>query len=152
MNDSRALKLYEKFFIYGGIGWCIELIFTSIASQVEGDGDITLRGYSYLWMPFIWGTGTILVERVGQRVKDYKWYLRGSVYALVCFGVEYAAGILLYLLTHRIPWDYSKSMFSVNGAIRLDYFPFWFLAGLAAEKIYNIINRVEIRNDNSNTD
>lgn len=152
MPTHRALKWYEKFFIYGGIGWCIEIVFTSIASQVEGDGDITLKGYSYLWMPFIWGTGVMFIEKVGERIKDLHWFWRGIIYALMCFAVEYAAGILLFLLTHRIPWDYSKSMFSINGAIRLDYFPFWFGAGLLGEKVYSLINRVEIKYDNSTTD
>lgn len=33
------------------------------------------------------------------------------------------------------PWDYSNSNFHINGLIRLDYAPVWFLTGLLYEKL-----------------
>lgn len=142
---GRPFKWYEKFLIYGGLGWCVEILWTSIYSQIAGDGDISLRGYSYLYMIFIWGAGVLLLEWIEKHIRGRNLFVRGTIYALACFVVEFAAGMLLHLLTNRIPWDYSKaSIFSIWGAIRLDYFPFWFLAGLASEKVCRFINRVRI--------
>ena len=48
--------------------------------------------------------------------------------------VEYLSGRLLW--KHDLcPWDYGKSRFHIHRIIRLDYAPWWFLAGLFFEKI-----------------
>lgn len=56
---------------------------------------------------------------------------------MVCiFAVEYTSG--MYLKKRDCcPWDYSDAPFQVNGVIRLDYAPVWFLTGLFYEKILN---------------
>ena len=53
---------------------------------------------------------------------------------ILCFTVEYLSGRLLW--KHDLcPWDYGKSRFHIHRIIRLDYAPWWFLAGLFFEKI-----------------
>ena len=49
------------------------------------------------------------------------------------FTVEYTSG--MYLKKRGCcPWDYSDSPYHINGVIRLDYAPLWFLTGLFYEK------------------
>lgn len=36
------------------------------------------------------------------------------------------------------PWDYSNAKANVDSVIRLDYAPFWLVAGLIFEKILSI--------------
>ena len=61
-------------------------------------------------------------------------WLRGPFYALCIFTGEYTTG---YLLRKKdlCPWDYSRSKWNVDGLIRLDYFPFWVVAGLLFERL-----------------
>src|SRR4051812_21107123 len=93
----RRLGPVARFFVYGLIGLCVEFLFTSIVDLVAGQGDLRLRGYSYIWMVPIWGAGVLFGEwlclvqlraRIGRCV-------RGLVYMAVCFTIEYAAGALL---------------------------------------------------------
>lgn len=47
---------------------------------------------------------------------------------------EYIFGRILK--KHKMcPWDYSKEKYQLDGVIRLDYAPVWFLTGLFYEKI-----------------
>ena len=58
---------------------------------------------------------------------------------LSIFTAEYITG---YILKKRnmCPWDYSKAKYNINGLIRLDYAPLWFLVGLVFEKLVNTKN------------
>ena len=59
---------------------------------------------------------------------------RGLFYMAMIFTMEYLSGRLLW--KHGLcPWDYGKSRFHIHRIIRLDYAPWWFLAGLFFEKI-----------------
>ena len=51
---------------------------------------------------------------------------------LCIFAVEFVTGSFLKLM-HLCPWDYSQSPWNINGVIRLDYAPVWFIAGLLFE-------------------
>jgi len=59
--------------------------------------------------------------------------------------VEYVTGALLVALIGRCPWDYSSSPWNVNGLIRLDYAPFWWMCGWLYEPLGALIRRVHIR-------
>ena len=50
------------------------------------------------------------------------------------FTAEYVTGRLLRSL-RACPWDYTGCRFSVDGLIRLDFAPLWFVAGLLFERI-----------------
>lgn len=62
--------------------------------------------------------------------------VRGSVYAGGIFLTEYLSGMFLKK-RGLCPWDYSHAKLNVNGVIRLDYAPVWFLTGLLYEKLLN---------------
>ena len=70
---------------------------------------------------------------LGFLLKKLGVFLRGTVYASLIFLMEYLSGSFLRLF-NACPWDYSQSRYHINGLIRLDFFPFWFLLGLLFER------------------
>ena len=140
----RKLKYLEKALIYGFIGLVAEVIFAGIFSAL--DGDITLAGNTYILMIPVWFCGMFLLEYMHKLTKrSLHWIIRGICYTIICFAVEYTFGIFFKIVLGVIPWDYSYARWNIHGAIRLDYFPFWFLAGLLSEKVIDIINRLRIK-------
>ena len=136
--------MWLRFILYGLGGWCGEIIFTSIRDRIRGRvHDWKLTGTSYLWMFPIYGSIAILYEPVHDAIRPWAWPLRGIVYMLGFFAIEYLTGWLLKKLTGACPWDYSRwSPYSVNGFIRLDYAPIWFLIGLGLEPIHDFLVRL----------
>ncbi len=122
-----------RFIIYGLIGWCLEIFWTGLASLLKGD--FVLSGQTYLWMFPIYGLA-IFLEPVYESIKDQPIILRGGVYTLIIFSIEYLTGWLLQSLIGVCPWDYTGTLFSIHGLIRLDYAPVWFVLGLFFEKVY----------------
>ena len=67
-------------------------------------------------------------------LKNRSTILRGGIYTILIFTAEYCFGSLLRAFD-MCPWDYTGSKLSINGLIRLDYAPAWFIAGLIMERI-----------------
>jgi uncharacterized membrane protein len=132
----------KRFVIYGLIGWCTEVIWTGLGSLVKGD--VTLSSFTSIWMFFIYGLAVFL-EKVHHRIRHMNTVLRGGIYMIIIFSIEYSTGLILRILIGECPWDYSSSPFSVNGIIRLDYSPVWFAAGLIFERIHDNLDRIMLR-------
>lgn len=145
-SGDQRLGLLGRFVVYGLLGWCIECLFTSVVDLATGAGDLRLMGYSYLWMHPIWGAGLLAGERLTLMLQraGVSRATRALVGMAVCFAVEYSAGALLVALIGRCPWDYSGSPWSVNGLIRLDYAPFWWMCGFVYEPLGAFVRRVRI--------
>lgn len=124
----------EHFIIYGLLGWCLEVIWTGVGSLLNGDVSLTAK--TYLWMFPIYGS-TILFEPVHNAIRIWPVWMRGTVWMMLCFAVEYLTGWILRETIGTIPWDYSQAIFNIHGLIRLDYAPAWFAAGLLFEKIHD---------------
>jgi uncharacterized membrane protein len=140
------LSLVARFAVYGLLGWGIEVLFTSLVDAATGAGDVRLRGYSYVWMHPVWGVGLLLGEKLSQCFQraGLGRATRAVLGMAVCFAVEYSAGALLVALIGRCPWDYSASVWNVNGLIRLDYAPFWWMCCLVYEPLGSLMRRVRI--------
>ena len=121
----------KNFLICGLTGWCMEIIFTSIGAFQKKDW--RLIGQTSLWMFPIYGLAAF-IRPVYRLIKNLPALVRGSIYSVGIFACEYASGMLLKK-HHLCPWDYSKSPANINGVIRLDYAPYWALAGLLFERI-----------------
>ncbi|MGE5653603.1 MAG: putative ABC transporter permease, partial [Bacillota bacterium] len=81
-------------------------------------------------------------EPIHDRIARWSWPLRGGLWTLMIYAVEYASGWLLRVVTGRCPWDYHGSTrFELNGLIRLDYAPAWFCAGLLFERVHRWLDR-----------
>ena len=121
----------KDFCICGLTGWCMEIVFTSAGSLLNHDK--RLIGRTSLWMFPIYGMAAVIAP-VFKLLREKPILLRGSIYALGIFSFEYLSGSLLK--KHELcPWDYSDAKANIDGVIRLDYAPFWMLAGLLFERI-----------------
>ena len=106
-------------------------------------------GQTSLLMFPIYGCGAVLAP-IGRLVDRWigdgplspaDWIIRhGLLYMVLIFTAEYLSGA--FLQSKGIcPWDYTGYQTSVNGLIRLDFAPLWFLAGLLFERISMIRSR-----------
>lgn len=130
-----------RFIIYGLTGWCTEVFWTGLGSLLSGD--LRLQGWTYIWMFPIYGLA-IFLEPIHNRIRNWPVVLRGGVYTLLIFTIEYSTGWLLKNITGLCPWDYSGVPSSVNGFIRLDYAPAWFAAGILFEKLHDMLVGINV--------
>lgn len=145
MKNAYQVKQISKNFCKCGIaGWCLEVVFTSMESLIIRDW--RLMGKTSLLMFPIYGLGVFL-SPIGQAVDKWlrvepgevltvkdRMLRHGILYMVLIFAAEYLSGT--WLRARGIcPWDYSGRHSNVNGLIRLDFAPLWFLTGLLFEQI-----------------
>ncbi len=140
--------MWVRFLVYGIFGWCTEIVWTAVTDAAESavarrPVDARLAGKTYLWMFPIYACGGLAFEVAHGWVADLAWPLRGMVYTVGIFAVEYASGWLIQRLTGSIPWDYSERRWHVHGLIRLDYAPAWFVFGLLLERVEQLARAIE---------
>ena len=124
-------KFVHNFIHCGILGWCIEILFTSIHSIQKREFD--LKGNTSIWMFPIYGSAAFLAP-LCRLLKNKPVWFRGFTYMSLIFGVEYITGMLLRKKS-ICPWDYGRSKWNVDRVIRLDFAPYWFGAGLIFERL-----------------
>ena len=129
LNSMKKILL--KFINCGILGWCIEIIFTSLDSLRKKD--FKLMGNTSIWMFPIYGSFCLLSPLLCI-FKKMHWFIRGFLYTILIFTGEYVAGKWLNK-KNMCPWDYSCSKWNIDRIIRLDYAPLWFLLGLLFERL-----------------
>ena len=109
----------------------MEIFFTALGAFRRRE--LPLIGQTSLWMFPIYGSAA-LFQPIFSLLKHCHMIVRGTIYAISIFCAEYISG---RFLTKRAlcPWNYNRHRWHINGLIRIDYFPFWFLAGLLFEHI-----------------
>jgi hypothetical protein len=66
------------------------------------------------------------------------------------YAVEAASGELIRRVTGEVPWDYSRARGSKpvpahwRGLVRPAYAPVWFLVGLGAERLDDVMDRLRV--------
>lgn len=125
----------KRFFIYGSLGLCIEVMWTGLWAFFKGD--FTLTGHSSVIMFPIYGS-VVLLEPMFRELKCNSILLRGAVYMLLIFSAEYFSGIFLNRLG-ICPWSYANARFNVEGVVRADYMPLWFGVGIMYEYVWGKI-------------
>ena len=129
-----------RFCIYGLLGWCFEVVWTAVSEKVSGgQRDWQLTGHTYLWMFPIYGLLAPMGEPVHNFIRPHIWPLRGLVYLIGIWSVEFATGWLLKKLTGKCPWGYSHLRGNIQGMIALEYAPVWFLFGLGFERVHDVL-------------
>lgn len=109
----------------------MEIIFTAFNSFRKRE--LALAGNTSLWMFPIYGMAAF-IKPLYHWIRKYPLLLRAAIYSLFIFVGEYISGSILK--KHQMcPWDYSKARANIKGVIRLDYAPYWMIAGLIFEKI-----------------
>lgn len=127
----------RNFVICGIFGWCIEILWT--AFEKFRRRDMKLIGNTSIWMFPIYGMASFLAP-LCRFIQNSNFIVRGFIYMLSIFTAEYTTGYVLN--KHDMcPWNYSKAKYNINGLIRLDYAPLWFIIGLVFEQIINLKNR-----------
>lgn len=117
----------------GVLGWCWEIVVTGLANFVRKDFDARLMSQTSLLMFPIYGMAAFF-KPLAKCIKKYHVVFRGIIYSGSILLAEYSVGSFLKK-KKMCPWDYSGSRWSINGVIRLDYAPGWFLLGLIYEKL-----------------
>ena len=126
------MSMLTRFLLYGALGCLMEVFWTGLASLRRKDFKLSAR--TSIWMFFIYGLAVFL-EPVFRLLHGFPLVFRGAFYAGCIFLVEYVTGHLLNFAKIR-PWDYNGCRFNLQGVIRLDYAPAWFVAGLIFERVY----------------
>lgn len=142
--ELRPLSFFWRFFIYGMIGLCTEVVFTAVHDSLWQRFDPRLLGQTYLWMHPIWATALYGVELLSPRLKARRlgWFVRALFYAAGAFAVEYSTGWILRQIVGQAPWSYAGQFSNIDGLIRLDFVGGWAMAGLVSERITEAVRRV----------
>lgn len=97
-----------------------------------------MRAWTYIWMYPIYGL-MILLEPVHDLIRKWPVVLRGGVYTIMIFGIEYTTGWIIRELIGKCPWDYGIGPYSIDGLITLRFIPVWFVGGLLFEKLNDLL-------------
>lgn len=133
-GDNNDMK---RILIYGAFGLLVEIAWTGTCSMLAGD--VSLTATTYLWMLPIYGVTALLLERVHDEIRAVPIWVRGSIWMMLIFSFEYGYGYLLRSQLGVCPWDYTGASFAVDGLIRLDYAPAWFVLGLLFEHLHDYL-------------
>lgn len=125
----------KNFFLCGAVGWLLECFWTGIGCIFTKQKDRKLTCHTSLWMFPIYGMAAIILP-LSKAIQNKCVLVRGGVYSISILSTEYITGRILKKYK-ACPWDYSKSKYNIDGVIRLDYIPVWFLVGLLYEKLLN---------------
>lgn len=120
----------------------MEIIWTGLHSLFNKD--FKLVGTTSLWMFPIYGM-TVFLEPFFSFLSNQPLAIRGGFYMICIFMAEYVTGWFLREFVGQCPWDYSSSVFSIHGLIRLDYAPVWFIVGLFYEWVYRFLETFGFR-------
>jgi len=133
--------MLKRFLIYGLLGWNMEVIWTGLYSL--STGDVNMQGSTSLWMFIIYGSSVFILEPVHHHIRDWRWPIRGMIWVILIWFIEYTTGFMLREFLGIKPWNY-EGKFAIDGLVRLDYAPAWFIAGLLFEKAHNLLDRLRI--------
>jgi len=125
--------MFTQFMVFGAVGMVAEVVFSSI-KRLLSERTYELKGETSVWMFPIYGLIAFIFPLVSFRIGSLPWFVRGLIYMLLFYIVEYVSGLVLRKLK-VCPWNYPAE-YSLNGLIYFPYAPVWFFAGLGVEKIY----------------
>ena len=122
----------KDFLKCGVYGWGFECLWTGLHSIISHDN----KNYACrtsMWMFPIYGMAS-LIKPLYKALENTNIFVRGIVYTSCIFATEDGTGKILKK-NHCCPWDYSDAKHNIEGLVRLDYAPLWFIVGLIYEKI-----------------
>lgn len=136
------MKILKRFLIYGIIGLVLEVVYTGLASLLQGD--FRMQGFTFLVMIPIYGLAVFL-EPLHNHLRPFPWWTRGLIYLGTIWMIEYSSGVILAGVLGDCPWQYHGPL-NVNGYIDLRMAPEWFLAGLAFEYLHDFLDELPLAN------
>ncbi|MCX7922173.1 MAG: hypothetical protein N3B21_09210 [Clostridia bacterium] len=132
--------MIKRFIIYGLVGWSMEVIWTGLYSLINGD--LRLGAFTNLWMFFIYGSA-IFLEPIHDIIYEWRWPVRGLIWVVIIWGIEFTSGLVLKSVLGLSPWIYTGP-FAIDGLIRLDFGPAWFVAGMVFERIHRTLDAYRV--------
>jgi uncharacterized membrane protein len=120
------------------IGITMEVIATSIMDFVKFR-DPRLKGETYLWMLPIYAVVPSIYIFVQSILPDINWIVKGLVYMLAFYLLEFIAGLLIKAIVGVSPWNYKTYRFHYKEVICLEYAPVWFIYGIVGEKYFEFL-------------
>lgn len=117
------------FFIYGFLGWVIEVAFHA-ASQHK----LVNRGFLNGAICPIYGVGMVIMIVLLEPLKNNILLLFVGSFIL-CSVLEFITGFVLERIFHHRWWDYSDEKFNIRGYICLRFSLCWGAAGVVAIKV-----------------
>lgn len=134
------MKTLRRFLIYGIIGLVLEVIYTGLASLLKGD--LSMQGFTFLVMMPIYGL-FVFLEPFHTHLRPYPWWIRGLIYLVMIWLIEYSSGLILAKFLGHCPWCYSDPL-NVKGYITLRMAPEWFLVGLGFEVLHDFLDTLPV--------
>lgn len=133
-----------RFFLYGALGWCGEILWTAVLDKVSGrTKGWLLMGETTLWAFPMYGLIAFLYEPLHDALRSQFFLVRALVFLVGFWIVEYIGGWLIWKIDGKKPWDYSLSPGgSLNGLIRWNFVVVWSLVGLALEPVHDALVRL----------
>src|SRR5205823_11384314 len=127
-----------RFAVYGGLGWCFEVLFTGLHDFIRTH-DRRLASRTSVWMFPIYGLLQPLYEPMHEKLRHKPVAVRAAAYGVGIMAIEYATGRLLRAVVGKAPWDYTYAKVHIDGLVRPAYFPLWAAAGLAMEPVHDTL-------------
>ena len=112
-------QLLMFFFIYGFIGWCLEVCYNALEQ-----GEWSNRGFLNGTICPIYGVGVVVVLAILEPISDFGPLLFvGGV--VLCSALELITGYIMEKVFHQRWWDYSNEKFNIKGYICLKFSLYW---------------------------
>ena len=129
--------LIAYFFIYGFLGWVLEVVFHAIVQQ-----KLVNRGFLNGSICPIYGLGMVILVVLLKPIK-YSLVKLFVGAALLCTILELITGFLLKVIFKQRWWDYSNEKFNLGGYICLEFTVYWGVAGcIAIDGIHPLIEKL----------
>lgn len=130
-----------RFAIYGMLGWCGEILWTSLRDRLTGQVDNWLLiGETSLWSFPMYGSVVFFYEPIHNLLRGQFILVRAVIYLFGFWFAEYLGGWLVWKITGKKPWDYSRSPGgSLNGLIRWNFALVWPFVGLLGEPLHDYL-------------
>lgn len=129
------------FFIYGFIGWCLEVCYHAIET-----GKWANRGFLNGAICPIYGIGVVAILYLLEPISEFGPLLFvGGV--VLCSAIELITGYIMEKIFHQRWWDYSNERFNFKGYICLKFSLYWgigvvFIVKLVHPTILNFVDWV----------
>lgn len=137
-NNLYNLAFY--FFIYGVLGWLVEVIYAFIKH-----GKYVNRGFLYGPICPIYGVGVVSIYLSIHKLSTVflggqapTWWMLFIMVTVVTTGLELFTGSFMSYIFHTRWWDYSDRRFNLGGYICLDFTLIWGLAGTLLLQIVHV--------------
>lgn len=76
-------------------------------------------------------------EPLHETLRPLPWVVRGLIYVVCIWCIEYIAGWTLRRMVGVCPWDYTDCHHHFQGLISWDYLPIWFVFGFVLEYLHD---------------